>query len=399
MTFWLLVGALCALVIAVLLWPLLRRPADTAARGEYDLAVYRDQLAEVERDVARGVLSPDQADASRTEIERRILALAGQAGDEGHAGSLEVAPSRSPDRQSRLIAAGLAVVLPAAAFGLYLLLGAPGHPSAPFAERAPPESAPQDMLRLVDRLAKRLADAPDDLEGWVLLGRSYAGLGRHDEAVDALRQAVERGVEDPEIWAALGEALVAANGGRVVPGARKAIATALDGDPANPRARYYQALGLVQDGRLREALDRWVALAADAPPDASWRDVVRQQIAETAASLGLDPDDPALAALPLPPRAPRGPSRADVEAMAELSSDEQAAFIRSMVDGLAARLEEEPDDLEGWIRLARAYVVLGEDERAERAVERAAQLVADLPSNAPERAAVERARGALSTPR
>ena len=396
MTFWLLVGALSALVIAVLLWPLLRRPADTAARGEYDLAVYRDQLAEVERDVARGVLSPDQADAARTEIERRILALAGQAGDEGHAGSLEAAPSRSPDRQGRLIAAGLAVVLPAAAFGLYLLLGAPGHPSAPFAERAPPESAPQDMLRLVDRLARRMAETPDDLQGWVLLGRSYAGLGRYDEAVEALRQAVERGVEDPEIWAALGEALVAANGGRVVPGARKAIATALEGDPANPRARYYQALGLVQDGRLREALDRWVALAADAPADAPWQGVVRRQIAETAASLGLDPDDPALAA---PRSAPRGPSRADVEAVAELSPDEQAAFIRSMVDGLAARLEGEPDDLEGWIRLARAYVVLGEAERAERAVERATQLVADLPSDAPERAAVERARKALSTPR
>jgi cytochrome c-type biogenesis protein CcmH len=395
MTFWLLAGLLTALAVAVLLIPLLRRPKDAAARRDYDLAVYRDQLSELDRDLARGILSADQAEAARTEIERRLLGAA-EGGPEG--GSEGGAKSAEPRRG--VLAAATVVALPAAALGLYLVLGAPGVPSVPFAERPTAQPVPQDIALLVERLAARMAETPDDPEGWRLLGRTYLQIGRPVEAVDALRQAVTRGADGASVWASLGEALVEVNQGLVVVDAREAFARVLKHDPGDPRARYYTGLALAQDGRPREALETWVALAADAPADAPWREVVAAQIARAAEDLGLDPDDPALAGMARAPGpgAP-GPSAAEVEAAAEMSPEARDAMIRSMVDGLAARLEQEPGDLDGWLRLSRAYAVLGEPEQAKAAVDRAAELVAQLPSDAPEREAVEQMQEALVPPR
>jgi cytochrome c-type biogenesis protein CcmH len=287
------------------------------------------------------------------------------------------------------------VALPAAALGLYLVLGAPGVPSVPFAQRPTAEPVPQDMALLVERLAARMAETPDDPEGWRLLGRTYLQLNRPEEAVAALRQALARGADGPSAWASLGEALVAANQGLIVAEAREAFAAVLKRDPGDPRARYYAGLALAQDGRPHEALETWVALAADGPADAPWREVVMAQIARAAEDLGMAPDDPALAGLARTP----GPSAAQVEAATEMSPEARDAMIRSMVDGLAARLEQEPGDLDGWLRLSRAYAVLGEPERAKAAVDRAAELVAQLPSDAPEREAVEQMQEALIPPR
>ena len=399
MTFWALAGVMTMAVVALLLVPLLRRPARWAARRDYHMAVYRDQLAEIERDLTRGVLTDGQAVAARTEIERRLLAAADRAPEPGR--DQRAPAGRVPaSGRGRNLAAGLTIGLPAAAVGLYLALGAPGVPSAPFAERPVPEQTPPDMIQMVEGLAERMAQSPDDPAGWRLLGRSYIQLGRFDQAVEALRQAIAKGSDEAQVWASLGEALVAANGGRVVPGARTAFAAVLERDPGEPRARYYGGLALAQDGRLRQAMDYWLALAADAPADAPWRAVVEEQARLVAADLGLDPADPALAALKRPAAGSdggpsSGPSAADRQAVDEMTPEQRDDFIRSMVDGLAARLEENPDDLEGWLRLIRAYQVLGETERATAAVQRAATLAASLPPDAPERRAVEAARRAL----
>jgi cytochrome c-type biogenesis protein CcmH len=403
MTLWLLAGLLTALVVAVLLIPLLRRPKDAAARQDYDLEVYRDQLGELDRDLARGILSADQAEAARTEIERRLLTAAED-------GSKVESEAKSGEPRRSALAAAMVVALPVVALGLYLVLGAPGVPSVPFAERPTAEPVPQDMAPLVERLAARMAETPDDPEGWRLLGRTYLQLGRPAKAADALRQALARGADDPADWASLGEALVAVNQGLVVAEAREAFAAVLKRDPGDPRARYYGGLALAQDSRPRAALDTWVALVADAPADAPWREVVVAQIARAAEDLGLAPDDPALAGLAPGDPAPAGmakspgsvapgPSAAEVEAASEMSPEARDAMIRSMVDGLAARLEEEPGDLDGWLRLSRAYAVLGEPERAKAAVDKAAELVAQLPSDARERQAVEQMQEALTLPR
>ncbi len=393
MIFWIIAGALTALVVAGLLVPLLRQPRATADRGAYDLAVYRDQLAEIDRDLARGEIGAEQAAAARTEVERRLLAI-------GPAPGMPAEAAVPRPAAHRLVGIALAVAVPAAAVGAYLFFGVPGAPSQPFAERrttadAASQAAPA-MTQLAERLAERLATTPDDREGWILLARTYTELQRFTEAAQAYGEAIENGFDEAEMHAAQGEALTAAADGTVVPAARRAFAAALERDPEESRARYYAGLALAQDGRIREAMEVWTTLLRQAPAEAPWRPFIADQVRRAASSLGEDP--PPEAAEVTPPQTPpmaAGPSQADVQAASEMSEEDRAAFIRTMVERLASRLQEQPDNLEGWLQLARAYGVLGETERATEALSRAEALVQDLPAEAPERAAVDAARAAL----
>ncbi len=413
MIFWVIAGGLCALAVGLLVLPLLRRPGESAPRAAYDLTVYKDQLAEIAREAERGEIGTAQAEAARTEIERRLLAAAESAAEgaaEGGAedGSGPAAPHRAVTWG---IALTLAIAVPAAAVGLYLVLGTPGVPSLPFAERpalqppAPEPGVAQEMGDLATRLAKRLAEDPGNRDGWLLLGRTYAQLQRFDKAAETYRAAIAQGFDGAETQSALGETLVVGAGGTVGPEARRAFAASLDSDPEDPRARYYAGLALAQDDRLPAAIELWVGLLRDSTPDAPWRPVVAQQIREAAARLGIEPPEVAAAPAPesapqpapqaAPQAAPPGPSAADVEAAREMSPDQQAAFIRSMVARLAERLAAEPGDFQGWLRLARAYGVLGEAAKAKTALARAAALIRDLPEDAPERAQLDEARRAL----
>ena len=397
MIFWVIVGGLCALAVGLLVLPLLRRPGESAPRAAYDLNVYKDQLAEIARETARGELGAAQADAARAEIERRLLAAADSAAEDG---SDQAAPRRAITWG---VALALAIAVPAAAIGLYLTLGTPGVPSLPFAERpAPQPPAPepgfaQEMADLAARLAKRLVQDPDDRDGWLLLGRTYTQLQRFDKAAEVYRTAIAHDFDGAETQSALGEVLVAGAGGAVGSEARRAFAASLQNDPEDPRARYYAGLALVQDDRLRQAIELWVDLLRESTADAPWRPMVAQQIREAAARLGIAPPEAAAAPAPesAPQLAPPGPSAADVAAAREMSPDQQAAFIRAMVERLAERLETEPGNFQGWLRLARAYGVLGEAAQAETALTRAAALVRDLPEDAPERAQFDEAGRAL----
>jgi cytochrome c-type biogenesis protein CcmH len=392
MIFWSIAATLTMLVVAGLLVPLLRRPRDTAERSAYDLAVYRDQLAEIGRDVARGEIGSEQAATARTEVERRMLAASPADPPRNKRASAPRRPAH------KAVAIGLVIAVPALAVGSYLFLGTPGAPSQPFAERrttadADTQSIPA-LAEMADRLAARLANEPNDLDGWLLLARTYGALGRFAEAARVYTQAIENGFDAAEMHAAQGEALTAAADGTVTPEARQAFAAALERDPAEPRARYYGGLAMAQDGRLREAVTVWSALLREAPPEASWRDFVAGQVRQAAAALGEDPPPEAVETAPPMAGAP-GPSQGDVEAAGQMSDEERVAFIRSMVERLAARQEAQPDNLEGWLRLVQAYGVLGEVDRAQAALARAEALVRDLPADAPNRAAVEAARQGL----
>ena len=390
MTLWLTLAAITALAVIGLLLPVLRGAPAPASRRDYDLTVYRDQLAEIERDLARGVLSGDQAEAARTEVQRRMLAAADVGESESDATPAETADG--PRRRSSVLATVIAIAVPLAALGLYAGLGAPGVPSLPLAERQGEIADGESLEGLATGLARRLAREEGEVADWLLLARTYAQLNRYAEAAEAAGQAVARGADDPETNGFHGEMLVAANNGTVVPAAREAFARVLEQDLANPRALYYAGLALAQDGQNERALELWTALARASQADAPWMPLLRQQMAEAADAAGKPL--PEIAAAP-PPAAAPGPSAADVEAAAAMSDEERAAFVRAMVERLAERLEEEPDDLEGWLRLSRAYHVLGEPEQALAAVERAESLVAALPSDAPQRDAVRDARRAL----
>ncbi|MPZ09631.1 MAG: c-type cytochrome biogenesis protein CcmI [Kiloniellaceae bacterium] len=384
MTFWILAGVMAALLVVALLWPLLRARAAAPSAADYDRAVYRDQLRELEQDRLRGLIDDVEAEAARREIERRLL--------QTESGTAATASSGGSRWRRRMALALVVVLPPALGLGLYLELGTPGLPGLPLAGRDP--GGPAELALLVDRLQQRTADRPEDIEAHLILAQLFERSGRFDDAALRYRTAIAliegQGEVPAGLHAALGEALVAAAGGQVGREARLAFAAAIEADPGNSRARYFAGLAMAQDGRLQDAIDVWQGLAADSPADAPWLPVLRQQIARAAQELGIEPPPLAQPQAPLgqpPAEQSPGPSAAEVEAARNMTPQERMAFIRSMVDQLTTRLEAEPADPDGWLRLARAHAVLRENDRAEAALVRAEAEIAALPEGSPERTA------------
>lgn len=376
---WLALGAILLLVVGMLLVPMLRARAPEIGRLDHDIQVYRDQLAEIETDVWRGVVSADEAASAKAEIERRIL----RAADAG-------AGERVTDASWRTVMAGiLAVFLPVAAVAIYIQIGAPNEPGQPLAARdvpAPPAAQQQasgEMSGLAERLAQRLAADPQDRQGWLLLGRSYWQIGRFDDAAAAFGRAIELDANDASAHMSQGEALVFAAEGVVTDPAKAAFRRTLALDARHPGARYYLALGFSQAGEPQRAYEAWLALARESPPDAPWMGPLRGRLAQVGAELGINVEAD-FAALPAPQAAPvapgPGPTREDVEAAAEMSDEDRQAFIRSMVQRLADRMAENPEDFEGWMRLGQAYTVLGETAKSAEAFARASGLQPQNPA-------------------
>lgn len=379
---WLALALLTIGAVAAIVVPLLRSRSTTIERrAVFDRVIYRDQLAEIARDLGRGVLDAGQAATARLEIERRLLATE-------ESGETETAGATTP--VDGITAIALAAAVSAGAVALYLALGSPGSRDQPFASRqvegavAQAGHAQGDFAATVDALAAKLKDNPGDAEGWMLLARSQGSLQRWSDAAASYQRALAL-TGSPEASAAYGEMLVMAADGGVTPAAREAFTAALKGDPGSVAARFYLALADAQAGRAREAVAAWTKLAADAPPDAPWLATVREHLQETARAAGIElPKEALSASVPVgsagsPATGAAGPSAADVEAAQGMSPEERQAMIRGMVEKLAARLAANPDDAEGWQRLARAYGVLGDKQKAADAAARAAALLAPNP--------------------
>ena len=363
MIFWVVASLFVLVVLAALLLALMRG-GKIAEPAEYDLEVYRDQLAQVDADLARGVVNDREAAAARAEIGRRMLGADARRKQDpntagtGHAGVLAIAVM-------------IAFLLPIAAIGLYANLGAPGLPGFPFSERdGPTAQQTGDLQEMAARLARQLEEAPDNPEGWVLLAQTQMQLRNFTQAVAAYEKALGLDSGNAELTAAYGEALVLAAGGTVTPAARTAFESALKKSSDNPRARFYLALAEEQAGKQRAAFDGWVALLKDSPADAPWTAVTREHATRAAAALGLDPEKH----LPPAPTAGKGPTDQDMAAAQSMTPEERKAMIESMVQGLAERLKENPDDLSGWLRLARAYTVQKRYADARDAMAQAARL-------------------------
>jgi len=349
---WAVLALMTAAVLATLLRPLLRVGAPAADRAFYDLAVYRDQLDELTRDAGRGTISATEAAAARIEIERRLLAVA-------------ATPEAPPPRPARLAALMVMIILPVAAVGLYLDLGEPDLPDQPLSARAAErpllaDDGTLDPAKVKLALEAKLQADPGSLDGWLLLGRTDASLGAWDDGKAAYAKALDLSHDRPDVLEAYGELLVGAAGGAVTGPATTLFTRAVAADGTRIKARYYLALGAAQQGDLAQAIAGFKALEADAPAGAPWRATVvdlRQEAERRLAGGAVPPPD-------LPAGAPNDPAAAQI---AKLPPGEQGQAIRGMVEGLAARLQANPDDLPGWQRLARAYVVLGEGQKAEAA--------------------------------
>lgn len=375
MTLWIILAAMMLAAIAGLVIPALRAAPPTAARGDYDLTVYRDQLRDLKADVARGVVTPEEEDSARTEISRRMIA-AGASAEEAQGAD---GPEKARPRFARIAVAVLLILaVPVVATPIYLLTGSPGTPGQPFASRTDirltdETSLPEGFEDGVARLEARLQEEPDDLEGWITLGRALMLVRRHEAAAGAFRHATALSPRHSLAQSLLGEAIVFAVGGTVTPSALRAFDAAIAADPRNIPARFYRAVERAQAGEVRDAFDAWLVLAAESRADAPWMPDLRARLEEAARILDVD-----LAAVmpdPLPPsaadRAQRPGPNGDAAAEAE---DEQGRQIQAMVARLAARLETEPDDAEGWLMLGRSYGVLGDREGARAAFARAAAL-------------------------
>ena len=369
MTPLLLVLAFMAVGAAALVTlPLLRGGRAPSPRENHEMEVHRDRLREVSRDLELGMISQEQAEAAKAEIGRRILAL-----DESRSDT----ENRQRTGKAPLAGVAAAVGVPAIAAIVYLVHG---NPELPARSAGPATMAVKDDRPVEDQvsaLASALAEDPYDLSRWRALGEVLTQRGRHEKAAAAYAQAAKLAPSSAEFFSLRGEAMTRAADGQVTPQAVSVFGEALRRDSGDPRARYYLGIADRQGGRLRKALDRWLALEADLPPDSSLLGFLQPRIAALAAEAGIGND--ALEKLRSRSMAATGPgpTREDIEAARKLSPEERMAMIRSMVDGLAARLEDAPDDAAGWARLAHAYTVLAERKKAKAAFARASALRPD----------------------
>ncbi len=375
MIFWTIAALMVAGAAAALALPLLRKKVDGTDPAEYDMEVFRDQLAELEREHGRGVITDDEMEAARTEIARRMLAADARrqkpAARESAGGMTGV----------RILAGALVITLSAGAVLLYLQIGAPGTPDMPLAQRAglpvPGEDDERNIIMIAE-LSRAAKANPGNAEAWLRLANAYNSIEMFGDAVAAYRKAIGLGPVAAGINGDFAETLVMAAQGSVTPEARAIFKAELASGAGDPRPQFYLALGDYQAGKPREALDRWAALIASTSADASWLDIVRENLAKAAEDLGLDVAE--VMPEPLPAQG-GGPlltpeQRAEVEAMTPAERD---AMVRDMVNGLDAKLLEDPMNLEGWERLIRARATLGERDTAQDALDRALEAFAKAP--------------------
>jgi len=446
MIIWVVFALMTAVAIAAVVWPLSR---PSVARGGSDIAVYQDQLEEIERDKGAGLIGTAEAEAAKVEVSRRLLAAADTAKSEA-----PVVGEASTWRRRGTALAGLAF-LSIGAMALYLALGSPDLPGMPLGAR---QSAQTDSDRTVEALIAKVEAHvnanPEDGRAWEVLAPVYMRIGRYDNAVIAWANTIRISGPNAAREADYGEALVAAANGVVTEEAKAAFQRALALDNTDVMARFYMGMAADQDGRRAEAEAIWKDIIAQAPPGAAYLEMVRHTLerkapgtpsAEAPAAGAPDPgqhdvnamverlanrlkqngsdaqgwaqlvrsyraigqDDKAQAALadarqalaadpdklraftqlvegtpptasvapppalpplaPLVPPAASGPSASDIAAANKLEPNQQNEMIKGMVARLADRLKENGNDIEGWQRLLRAYVVLGERDKAQAA--------------------------------
>ena len=411
MTLWLIATALLILVCGAVAATVTRGRAVNEGTSD---SVYADQLKEIDREESAGLIDEADARMARLELQRRLLA----SNEPGSAP--EIKEMNSSDRIT--LVASLAVIAIGSAV-VYAVTGSPDTPSHAMASRASrvveadlsnlgrsPTSQAQPAAQnpslgsvdeMIGRLETRLAENPGDVEGWRMLGWSKFKTGDSAGAAAAYAKAVELDPNDSKILSVYGESLILSNGGFVSDTAADALRNAVRLDPGDARARFLLGLKKQQDGDVEGTLDDWVTLLNEAPAGAEWFDDVYARAEELSITSGIDISGK------LPPRraevaesqavaasAPSGPAptAAQIEAADQMSPEDRQAMINGMVEGLQARLEQDPDDIDGWERLIRSRLVLRQEAKARQAYDAATAHFSNDP------AALDRLEAALAMP-
>ena len=341
---WAAFAGIFLIVLIAILWPLRIKSQTTLSRQSFDLAVYKDQLREIERDLDNGVIGAGEAEAAKLEVSRKILRL-----NEAESGQETASPDASGSGIKSFVALAISVFLAGTGFGIYTIIGSPQLPGKPYAERISASNTSPSLDELVARVEDHLRKNPDDARGWTIIAPSYMKLGRYADAAQALERVMKLKGPTADLMSGYGEALVMANQGIVDTQAKKVFQDALRRDPSKPTAQYYLGLAEVQAGDKEAAVKRWQNMLKSAPANANWRPQIEAQIRKAGGEV---------------------PKSSGVSA-GESSAEGGAPDIDAMVSGLAARLEKNGKDLNGWLMLARAYVVLNKRDEAGKALDRA----------------------------
>ena len=392
MTLWIILTALTALAAAWLTIPLVRRHEARVDARAATIAVLKDQLADIDVQLAAGAIQPGEAEGLRNEIRRRLLA----------AGHIPAELDRTMGQKALSgLALGLAAMVAVAGAALYASMGqpelasnaAPAPAAAPAAAPVPDAAAQGEVNQLVAGLEQKMQANPNDPEGWRMLGWSYFQTGRYGDAAKAYARAIALKPDGEGYQSAYGEALVQEAGGQITPAAAAAFEKAAAQDGADARARYFLAVRKAEQGNRKGAIEDMLRLVADSPADAPWLPQLRAVIQQTAQAAGIDIAARLAATKPvgnaavpgLPPPvaaaaaanavAPAGvmpsPSRDQVQAAQAMNPADRQQMIRGMVEGLAEKLKANPRDEGGWLRLMRARQVLGDAAAAKTARDQA----------------------------
>lgn len=362
MIFWILIAVLTAIAALSVLVPLTRaRTPVAAANSNADEAVYREQLAAIDRELAQGLIDPEAAEAARTETARRLLSVHDRPETEARQSGSKL--------RTRLVQGAALVALPAAALGLYLVIGSPQLEDQPLAARFEQPAENQSVEVLVARVERHLAEDPEDGQGWAIIAPVYMRIGQPQRSAQAYANAIRLLGPRADWLTDLGEALTVANEGVVTDRARSAFEQAVKLEPQAVKPHFFLAMALGQEGRDDEAVSAWETLLEGADPQAAWVPVARRELGRLT---GKTP--------PLMP-ALRGPDDEDVAAASEMSADDRQVMIKSMVHGLAARIDANGGTVAEWQQLMRSYMVLGDRAKAVETFQRAEKVFAEKPAD------------------
>lgn len=376
--FWVLAGLLTLAAVVAALWPLMRRQNDDYSTPEGNLgirSVLIDQLEEIKRDRARDLINEDEEASARAEVARRLLALEREV----------IATPRAINRGKKEIYPWVMIVLiPLASVGLYSLSATPERSERQVAsaagetEAGGAQTGEPNLATLVAQVEAHLEKNPKDVRGWQTIAPVYQRQGKLDKAEEAFRNALALGVEDKSTTGVmqngLGQVLTIKSEGVVSDEALLLFKQAQKNEPRDATGFFFEALALSQAEKRDEAIAAWEAVIArfgqNNPP---WLDIANQTLnllkVEAVSGEGTISDTL--------PDAPRGPTSEDIEAVRNLGAEDRNELIASMVQGLAARLEENPDNLTGWLQLIRSYIVLGRKSEAVKALEKARAVFKD----------------------
>ena len=350
MLIWLIFAVLTALCLTAVLVPLARSGTARKERAEFDVEVYRDQLKQVDGEAEEGLLGPEEAEAARLEISRRLLA---SAPPDKKKKDKMATDGRLP--ASRLATIAVAVCVPAIALSVYLAVGSPQLPGQPLSARQQTSVEDQDLASLILKVEDHLRNHPEDGRGWKIIAPAYLQQRRFRDAASAYSRAMAVLGREPEMLTNYGEALVFSEQGLVTEAARVAFLEAAKADRSQFKAVFYLGLAERQDGKIQSAINLWQRLLDEGGKDAPWRPTVEAQLKQARASLSGAPEL----------------SKEQLAAADEMSDDERNEMVDGMVKRLADRLAADGSDLEGWLRLARSYSVLGRTDEAKDALQKA----------------------------